>query len=97
VPTVLTSYDDLLARATSISYDICTPSNLQFRTGEAGPRRGRHALVEKPLAGSLAEVDALTEAERRSQVAGSRRGSSSTCFLQRPAGLPGVKAAGLGG
>jgi predicted dehydrogenase len=65
VPTVLTSYDELLARDLDL-IDVCTPSNLHFRQAKQALAAGRHVLVEKPLAGSLAEVDALIEAERKS-------------------------------
>jgi predicted dehydrogenase len=65
IPSVLTSYDDLLARDLDL-IDICTPSNLHFEQAMGALAAGRHVVVEKPLAGSLAEVDALAEAERRS-------------------------------
>ena len=54
----LTSFDDLLALDLDI-VDICTPSHLHFAQAAATLKAGRHAVVEKPLAGSLAEVDAL--------------------------------------
>jgi predicted dehydrogenase len=66
VATVLTAYDDLLARDLDL-IDICTPSNLHFAQAMQGLAAGRHVLVEKPLAGSLAEVDGLIVAERKSQ------------------------------
>src|SRR6185503_8522443 len=52
VPTVLTAYDDLLARDLDL-IDICTPSNLHFAQAMQALAAGRHVLVEKPLAGSL--------------------------------------------
>jgi predicted dehydrogenase len=65
VPTVLTAYEDLLARDLDL-IDICTPSNLHFAEAMEALAAGRHVVVEKPLAGSLAEVDALSDAERKS-------------------------------
>src|SRR3954452_18541024 len=94
VATVLTSYEALLARDLDL-IDICTPSNLHFEQAMQALAAGRHALVEKPLASSLAEVDALIEAERKSQkrvapVFQYRFSDGLQAFLQ-------VKAAGLVG
>src|ERR1700686_1142294 len=65
VPVVLTAYEELLARDLDL-IDICTPSNLHFTQAMQAHAAGRHVVVEKPVAGSLAEVDALAEAERKS-------------------------------
>ena len=65
VPSVLTAYDDLLARDLDL-IDICTPSNLHFDETMQALAAGRHVVVEKPLCGSLAEVETLSEAERKS-------------------------------
>lgn len=46
--------------------DICTPPHLHFRHIEQVLAAGKHAFCEKPLVGSLAEVDALAGAETRS-------------------------------
>jgi predicted dehydrogenase len=46
--------------------DICTPSALHFAQTTAALEAGMHAIVEKPVARSLAEVDALTATEARS-------------------------------
>jgi predicted dehydrogenase len=46
--------------------DICTPSGLHFEQARAALRAGRHVVVEKPLASSLAEADTLAELERKS-------------------------------
>jgi predicted dehydrogenase len=62
VGRIVTAYDDLLALDLDI-VDICTPSHLHFEQAAAALRAGRHAIVEKPLAGSLAEVDRLVEIE----------------------------------
>jgi predicted dehydrogenase len=65
VPVALTAYEELLARDLDL-IDICTPSNLHFTQAMQALAAGRHVVVEKPVAGSLAEVDALAEAERKS-------------------------------
>lgn len=46
--------------------DICTPSALHFEQATAVLEAGIHAVVEKPVARSLAEVDALIETETKS-------------------------------
>jgi predicted dehydrogenase len=46
--------------------DICTPSFLHFEQTLATLAAGKHVILEKPVAGSLREVDALIEAEARS-------------------------------
>ena len=63
---VTRTYTDLatmLDRERPDIVDICTPSYLHFEQASAALRAGRHAIVEKPLAGSLAEVDRLVEIE----------------------------------
>lgn len=62
IARTVAAYDDLLALDLDI-VDICTPSNLHFAQARRALEAGRHAIVEKPLAGSLADVDALHEAE----------------------------------
>jgi predicted dehydrogenase len=66
IPRVVTAYEDLLACDLDL-IDICTPSNLHFAQATLALAAGRHVVVEKPVAGSLAEVDALSEAERKSR------------------------------
>jgi predicted dehydrogenase len=46
--------------------DICTPSHLHARQTLEVLSAGKHAICEKPAAGSLAEVDAVSAAEARS-------------------------------
>jgi predicted dehydrogenase len=60
----LTSYDALLDRDDIDIVDLCTPAGLHVAQTEAALDAGKHVICEKPLAGSLAEVDrlaALTE------------------------------------
>jgi predicted dehydrogenase len=45
--------------------DICTPSALHFEQARKVLLAGRHVVVEKPFASSLAEADQLAELERQ--------------------------------
>jgi predicted dehydrogenase len=65
IPEVVTDYDELLRVDLDI-VDICTPSSLHFDQARRALRAGRHVVVEKPFASSLAEADALAEIERAS-------------------------------
>lgn len=47
--------------------DLCTPPFLHFEQAMQALESGKHVICEKPLVGSLAEVDALAEAELRSR------------------------------
>jgi predicted dehydrogenase len=66
IPLTLTSYEELLSHDDLDLIDICTPSSLHFVQIQAALRAGNHVVCEKPVAGSLAEVDALIAAERES-------------------------------
>ncbi|KAB8141185.1 Gfo/Idh/MocA family oxidoreductase [Chloroflexia bacterium SDU3-3] len=46
--------------------DLCTPPYLHFEQIRRGLAAGKHVICEKPLVGSLAEVDALRAAEAES-------------------------------
>jgi predicted dehydrogenase len=46
--------------------DLCTPSYLHFSQTQQVLAAGKHAICEKPIAGSLKEVDALMLAEAQS-------------------------------
>ena len=61
IGNVVTSFETLLARDDVDIVDLCTPSNLHVTQTRAALEAGRHVICEKPLAGSLAEVDALAE------------------------------------
>jgi len=58
----LTSFDELLAMDVDI-IDICTPPTLHVAQALAALAAGKHVICEKPIAGSLAEVDQLVAAE----------------------------------
>lgn len=65
ISQVVTAFDALLGLDLDI-IDICTPSALHFGQARDALRAGRHVVVEKPLASSLAEADLLARLERRS-------------------------------
>jgi predicted dehydrogenase len=60
-----TSYDELLARAEIDIIDLCTPAGLHVAQTTAALQAGKHVICEKPLAGSLAEVDGLAQLAER--------------------------------
>lgn len=64
ITTALTAYDQLLAMQEVDVVDLCTPSNLHVVQTEAALLAGKHVVCEKPLAGSLAEVDELAALEQ---------------------------------
>ncbi len=59
----LTDYRDLLGQVDAVT--IAVPTELHAEIGAAFLEAGVHALVEKPLARSLAEADLLIEAARK--------------------------------
>jgi predicted dehydrogenase len=58
-PRALPRYEDLLACDDVDVVDLCTPPALHVEMARRALEAGRHVVCEKPLAGSLAEVDAL--------------------------------------
>ena len=66
IPRTFTSLDELCAQPSLDVIDLCTPPSLHFAQIEQVLAAGRHAICEKPLVGSLREIDALAEAEARS-------------------------------
>ncbi|MBI3512760.1 MAG: Gfo/Idh/MocA family oxidoreductase [Proteobacteria bacterium] len=64
IPRRTTSFDDLLAMADLDIIDICTPPTLHGAQILAALAAGKQVVCEKPLAGSLAEVDRVIAAER---------------------------------
>src|SRR5262245_35810727 len=63
-----TSYDALLARGDVDAICVCTPSGLHAAQAIAAARAGKHVLVEKPMALTLADADAMIAASRASGV-----------------------------
>lgn len=62
----VTRFEDLLAMDDLDIIDICTPPMLHGPMIVAALEAGKHVVCEKPLVGSLAEIDAVMEVERRS-------------------------------
>src|SRR4051812_28321039 len=58
----LADYTDLLARDDVDAVCICTPSGLHAQQTIAAARAGKHVLVEKPMALTLADADAMIAA-----------------------------------
>lgn len=56
---VTESFAEVCRRADIDVIDICTPPGFHFRQIQAALRAGKHVICEKPLVGSLAEVDSL--------------------------------------
>jgi predicted dehydrogenase len=63
-----TSLDVLLARTDVDAICICTPSGLHAQQAIAAARSGKHVLVEKPIALSLPDADAMIAACRDAGV-----------------------------
>jgi predicted dehydrogenase len=59
IPRVVTDLDALCGMADLDVIDLCTPPHLHFAQIRRVLVAGKHAICEKPLVGSLAEVDAL--------------------------------------
>jgi predicted dehydrogenase len=64
---VETSYDAVLARDDIDLVDICLPPNLHLQTIEQALQSGRHVVCEKPLVGSLRDVERI---QRAAETAG---------------------------
>jgi predicted dehydrogenase len=65
IPLLVGHLDRLLDSDLDI-VDICTPSGLHQAQAIAVLAAGKHAVIEKPVAKSLAEVDAIAVAEAAS-------------------------------
>lgn len=66
IPATTDSYAELLKRDDLDVIDICTPSGLHQDQAIAALEAGFHVVVEKPVAKSLAEMDAVEKAEAAS-------------------------------
>ncbi len=60
------NFDDLLAMDDLDIIDICTPPMVHYPMVMAALRAGKHVICEKPLVGSLAQVDEVIAEEARS-------------------------------
>ena len=58
------AFDDLLAMDDLDVIDICTPPGVHYDQILRGLAAGKHVICEKPLVGSLAQVDEIIAAEK---------------------------------
>jgi UDP-N-acetyl-2-amino-2-deoxyglucuronate dehydrogenase len=63
-----TSYDDLLAKSGADIVNICTPHGLHSSMAIRASEHGKHILVEKPMALSVADAEAMIRAADRHGV-----------------------------
>jgi predicted dehydrogenase len=69
IPVVTTRWQDLVADPGIEAVVIATPNALHAPQAIACLEAGKHVLVEKPMAASVAECDAMIESARASSVA----------------------------
>ena len=67
--TVFTDYRDLLVSGTTDAVIVNTPHSLHREMAVAAAEAGQHVLVEKPMAISLDDCDAMADAAERAGVA----------------------------
>ena len=65
---VIESYEDVLAREDIDLVHIVTPDELHAPMAVAAAEAGKHALVEKPMAMDLDEMDAILDAAKGNKV-----------------------------
>jgi predicted dehydrogenase len=65
IPRRAGAFDELLRMADLDIIDVCTPPSLHSTQTLAALEAGKEVVCEKPLAGSLAEIDRLIAAERQ--------------------------------
>lgn len=63
IPRVTTDIDELYRMGDLDLIDICTPPYLHYEQALAALAVGKHVICEKPIAGSLKQVDELMTAE----------------------------------
>jgi predicted dehydrogenase len=61
------NFDDLLTMADVDIIDICTPPMVHYPMLKAALAAGKHIICEKPLVGSLAEMDEIIALEKQSK------------------------------
>ena len=62
-----TSYDEVLAMPDVEIVDICTPPMVHYPQVMAGLKAGKHVVCEKPLVGSLSQVDEVIAEEKKAK------------------------------
>ena len=60
IETFTESFDEVIARDDIDIVDICTPPDSHFELTRKALQAGKHVICEKPLFGSLADVDRMT-------------------------------------
>ena len=68
VKKTFTDYKELLKDDTIEAVSICTPNYLHAEMTIAAANAGKHVLVEKPMATSLPEAEAMVEAAHKNKV-----------------------------
>jgi predicted dehydrogenase len=66
IPHAAADFDALCARDDIDIINICTPNHLHVPQALQALAAGKHVVVEKPIAGSLADIDRLMQAEAES-------------------------------
>jgi predicted dehydrogenase len=66
IPHASADFDALCTRDDIDIINICTPNHLHVPQALQALAAGKHVVVEKPIAGSLADIDRLTQAEAES-------------------------------
>jgi predicted dehydrogenase len=61
IPELLTDFTTAIRRTDVDIIDICTPPNFHFAQIRAAIEAGKHVICEKPIVGSLAELDQLED------------------------------------
>jgi len=64
ISELLTDFETAISRSDVDIIDLCTPPHLHFQQICAGVEAGKHVICEKPLVGSLAEIDQLEDLVR---------------------------------
>jgi predicted dehydrogenase len=67
IERLVEKFDDLLKMDDLDIIDICTPPALHYPMIMAALKAGKHVICEKPLVGSLAQIDEVIAEEKRSK------------------------------
>ena len=68
IPTAYADVGEMLAREKPDIVDICTPPKTHAKLAIQVMQAGSHALIEKPMAQSVEECDAIIAAARENKV-----------------------------
>jgi predicted dehydrogenase len=66
VPETVTDFESVLSRPDVDIIDLCTPPHLHFQQIQGALEAGKHVVCEKPLVGSLLQIDQLEILARKS-------------------------------